>query len=304
MEAWDYVEDYLKHLADERQLSRHTVAAYRRDLSSLQAFLTDYYGSGRWSWEVVDRLAVRGYLGHLTQRSLKPRTIARKLSAVRSFFRYLHRASVMPGNPARHVRAPRRGRTLPAYLSQAEMERLFDVAAEGAEGEEWRNARDNALVELLYSAGLRLSEVHSLNVADLDSVLAQVKVRGKGRKERIVPVGRAALRALSAYDREREDRFGLTSPGDPLFVSENGTRLSRRQIQRLVTRFIDLAAEESGLSTHSVRHSFATHLLDEGADLMAIKELLGHSSLSTTQMYAHTSRERLKQVYRTAHPRS
>jgi len=184
------------------------------------------------------------------------------------------------------------------------MERLFDVAAEGAEGEEWRNARDNALVELLYSAGLRLSEVHSLNVADLDSVLAQVKVRGKGRKERIVPVGRAALRALSAYDREREDRFGLTAPGDPLFVSENGTRLSRRQIQRLVTRFIGLAAEESGLSTHSVRHSFATHLLDEGADLMAIKELLGHSSLSTTQMYAHTSRERLKQVYRTAHPRS
>jgi site-specific recombinase XerD len=271
MEACDYLEDYLKHLADERQLSRHTVAAYRRDLSSLQAFLTDYYGSGRWSWEVVDRLAVRAYLGFLTQRSLKPRTIARKLSAARSFLRHLHRASVIPGNPARHVRAPRRGRALPAYLSQAEMERLFDVATESAGGEVWRNARDNALIELLYSAGLRLSELHSLNVADLDAELSQVKVRGKGRKERIVPVGRAALRALSAYDGEREDRFGLSSPGDPLFVSENGTRLSRRQIQRLVTRFIGLAAEESGLSTHSVRHSFATHLLDEGADLMAIK---------------------------------
>jgi integrase/recombinase XerC len=304
MEVWGYVEDYLRHLADERQLSRHTVEAYRRDLSSLRAFLTDYFGSERWSWDAVDRLAVRAYLGHLTQRSLKPRTIARKLSAVRSFFRHLHKASVVPGNPARHVRAPRRGRALPGYLSQTEMGRLFDLASEAAAGEGWRIARDNALIELLYSAGLRLSEVHSLNLADLDSASSRLKVRGKGRKERIVPVGRAALRALSTYDREREHRFGLAAPGDPLFVSESGSRLSRRQIQRLVTRFIGLAAEESGLSTHSVRHSFATHLLDEGADLMAIKELLGHSSLSTTQMYAHTSRERLKQVYRASHPRS
>ncbi len=300
----DYVEDFLRQLADERQLSRHTVEAYRRDLSSLRAFLTDYYGSGSWSWEAVDRLAVRAYLGHLTQRSLRPRTIARRLSAARSFFRFLHRTNVVPANPARHVRAPRQGRALPAYLSQAEMERLFDLAAGGAEGEAWRVARDNALIELLYSAGLRLSEVHALNAADLESASSQLKVRGKGRKERIVPVGRAALRALSAYDQERERRFGITAPSDPLFVSKGGGRLSRRQIQRLVTRYIGLAAEESGLSTHSVRHSFATHLLDEGADLMAIKELLGHSSLSTTQMYAHTSRERLKQVYRVAHPRS
>jgi tyrosine recombinase XerC len=300
----DWIEDYLKHLADERQLSRHTVDAYRRDLAELRAFLTDYYGSDGWSWGGVDRLAVRAFLGHLSHRSLKPRTIARKLSAVRSFFRYLHRTGVVSGNPARHVKAPRQGRALPSYLSQAEMERLFDLAADGAAGEEWRIARDSALIELLYSAGLRLSEVHSLNAADLDSGSCRLRVRGKGRKERIVPVGRVALRALSAYDRERERRFGITAPGDPLFVSEGGNRLSRRQIQRLVTRFISLAAEESGLSTHSVRHSFATHLLDEGADLMAIKELLGHSSLSTTQMYAHTSRERLKRVYRVAHPRS
>ncbi len=300
----DHVDDYLRHLADERQLSRHTVEAYRRDLSSLRTFLTDYYGSGNWTWEAVDRLAVRAYLGSLTQRSLKTRTIARKLSAARSFFRFLHRAGVVPTNPARHVRAPRRGRELPAYLTRAEMERLFDLTADGAAGEGWRVARDNALIELLYSAGIRLSEVYALNAVDLDSSSSQLKVRGKGRKERIVPVGRAALQALAIYEREREHRFGVAAPGDPLFVSEKGTRLSRRQIQRLVTRIIGLAAEESGLSTHSVRHSFATHLLDEGADLMAIKELLGHSSLSTTQMYAHTSRERLKQVYRAAHPRS
>lgn len=300
----EHVEDYLKHLADERQLSRHTVDAYRRDLADIRTFLTDYYGTPSWSWETVDRLSVRAYLGHLTQRSLKPRTIARKLSAVRSFFRYLHRTDVVTVNPARQVRAPRQGRALPNYLSQREMERLFDLAGgRVSRHERWRAARDNALVELLYSAGLRLSEVHGLNAADLDRASARLKVRGKGRKERIVPVGRAALKALDAYERERERRFDVTSPGEPLFVSQNGARLSRRQIQRVVTRFIGLAAEEGGLSTHSVRHSFATHLLDEGADLMAIKELLGHSSLSTTQMYAHTSRERLKQVYRTAHPR-
>lgn len=305
MSVNDYVEEYLAHLANERQLSPHTLDAYRRDLSALGAFLTEYYGTAGWSWDGVDRLSVRAYLGHLTQRSLKPRTIARKLSAVRSFFRFLHRADIVPANPARQVRAPRQGRTLPSYLGQNEMERLFDLAGSGAAAaqEPWRTARDNALVELLYSAGLRLSEVHALNVKDLDHATSRVKVRGKGRKERIVPVGRAALEALGAYERQRERRFGPISPGDPLFVSSDRARLSRRQIQRVVKRFIGLAAEEGGLSTHSVRHSFATHLLDEGADLMAIKELLGHSSLSTTQMYAHTSRERLKQVYRTAHPR-
>lgn len=300
----EHVEDYLEHLADERQLSRHTVEAYRRDLSDLRTFLTDYYGTASWSWEAVDRLSIRAYLGHLTQQSLKPRTIARKLSAVRSFFRFLHRTDVVPANPARQVRAPRQGRALPNYLSQQEMERLFELAgARTSQRDRWRAARDNALVELLYSAGLRLSEVHGLNAADLDRASARMKVRGKGRKERIVPVGRAALEALDAYDRERQRRFGVKSPTDPLFVSNGEARLSRRQIQRVVTRFIGLAAEEGGLSTHSVRHSFATHLLDEGADLMAIKELLGHSSLSTTQMYAHTSRERLKRVYRMAHPR-
>jgi integrase/recombinase XerC len=189
----------------------------------------------------------------------------------------LQKEGIVSANPARHVRAPRQGRVLPGYLSQDEMLRMLEGAVERTSDGGWRGARDGAL---------------------------QVKVRGKGRKERIVPVGRSAVHALDAYMKDRERRFGTVSPTDPLFVSENGSRLSRRQIQRVVTRQIELVAEESGLSTHSVRHSFATHLLDEGADLMAIKELLGHSSLSTTQMYAHTSRERLKQVYRVAHPRS
>jgi integrase/recombinase XerC len=302
----DQVQAYLRHVKDERQLSRHTVEAYRRDLSDLEGFLGEYYGSLDWTWGSVDRLAIRAFLSHVTMLGLKRGTIARKLSTVRSYFRFLHREGAVAANPARHVRAPRQGRELPGYLTQREMSRLFDLAGEQAGARGWRGMRDRSLMELLYAAGLRLSEAHSLNVADVDLDRGQVKVLGKGGKERIVPIGRLAVRALRDYNRERASRFGVPVVTEPMFMSDRdrGTRLSRRQIQRVVTRFIMLAAEESGLSTHSVRHSFATHLLDEGADLLAIKELLGHASLSTTQMYAHTSRERLKQVYRVAHPRS
>jgi integrase/recombinase XerC len=293
----------LRHLSNERQLSGHTVEAYRRDLSDLSDFLDRYYEE-RWSWQKVDRLAIRSFLTRLSMRSLSRRTIARKLSSARSFFRFLHREGIVAVNPARQVRAPRQGRALPGYLTQREMSRLFELAEERAAKAGWLGARDRALLELLYAAGLRLSEVHSLNVAGVDLIGGQVKVYGKGRKERIVPIGRLAAAALRRYGDERAREFGDPSPSDPLFLSERGTRLSRRHIQRLVTGFIALAAEESGLSTHSLRHSFATHLLDAGADLMAIKELLGHASLSTTRTYAHTSRERLKQVYLEAHPRS
>lgn len=299
----DLVRAYLRHLEDERQLSSHTVDAYRGDLAGLGNFLDGYYARD-WVWEEVDRLAVRAFLSHLTTQDLKRRTIARKLSTARSFFRFLHREGHVAANPARQVKAPRLGRELPGYLTRREMARLFELAAEKSARAGWRGARDRALVELLYTAGLRLSEAHSLSTADLELDGGCVKVRGKGNKERVVPIGRQAEAALRAYGFERTGRFGPPGPADPLFLSDRGTRLSRRQIQRIVTGFIALVAEESGLSTHSVRHSFATHLLDEGADLMAIKELLGHASLSTTQIYAHTSRERLKQVYRAAHPRS
>ncbi len=297
------MQSYLRQLEDERQLSGHTVAAYARDLAELHEFLDSYFGTSSWSWGDVDRLTVRAFLSHLTMRALKRRSIARKLSAARSFFRFLSREGQITSNPARHVRAPRQGRALPGYLSQREMSRLFDLVAQQAAEVGWRGYRDQALMELLYSCGLRLSEIYGLNLSDLDLDASRVRVEGKGRKERIVPLGRRAASAQEAYRRERECEYGEVGAAEPLFVSERGTRLSRRQIQRIVTRFIRMVAEEAGLSTHSIRHSFATHLLDGGADLMAIKELLGHASLSTTQMYAHTSRERLRQVYEVAHPR-
>jgi tyrosine recombinase XerC len=300
----DRVQAYLRHLEDERQLSRHTVAAYRRDLAKFSSFLDEYFGQGDWTWGEVDRLTIRAFLSELTMASFKKTTLARKLSAVRSFFRFLNREGAVAANPARHVRAPRRGRSLPGYLTQKEMLRLFQLAGRQASESGWRGTRDRALLELLYAAGLRLSEVNTLCVSDLRVDSREVKVRGKGGKERIVPIGRHAATALREYGKTRQDAYGKPVPSDPLFLSDRGKRLSRRQIQRIVGGFISLVAEESGLSTHSVRHSFATHLLDEGADLMAIKELLGHSSLSTTQIYAHTSRERLKQVYRVSHPRN
>lgn len=303
------LEEYLRHIRDERQLSEHTLAAYSSDLSELRKFLTDYFGSGEWSWGEVDRLAIRAFLSHLTALTLKRRTIARKLSAVRSFFRFLHREGRVRANPARQVKAPRLGRTLPGYLTQSEMSRLFELIALSRPEVGWRGARDRALLELLYSAGLRLSEVHGLSDRDVDhpagstATSTTVRVRGKGNVERIVPVGRFANTAIRDYVRARDERFGVAGDAQPLFVSDRGARLSRRQIQRIVTVAVRLVADESDLSTHSIRHSFATHLLDEGADLMAIKELLGHASLSTTRMYAHTSRERVKQVHRLAHPR-
>lgn len=296
-------ESYLRHLQDERQLSAHTVDAYRRDLSDLCDFLDGYYGSRNWELQRVDRLAIRSFLSHLTDLSLSRRTIARKLSAVRSFYRFLKQEGLVTVNPARQVRAPRLGRTLPGYLTEAETLNLFKLAAQHAEQEGLRGKRDRALLEVLYTAGLRLSEIQSLNASDLDPMAGHVKVRGKGGKERVVPVGREARSALREYDLTRERCLGAFEPGDAVFVSERGARLSRRQIQRIVTHFISLVAEEAALSTHSIRHSFATHLLDGGADLMAIKELLGHASLSTTQIYAHTSRERLRKVYSSAHPR-
>lgn len=298
----DRIEEYLRHLSDERQLSVNTLDAYRRDLTDFRAFLTEYHGSTTWGWQEIDRLAIRAFLSHLTSRNLERRTIARKLSAVRGLFRFLHRRGAVDANPARHVRAPRRGRELPAHLTQLEMARLFEAVAERAD-EDVSGARDRALIELLYSGGLRLGEIHGLDLEALDLEARRVRVHGKGGKDRIVPIGGHAVEALNGYLGQRESLEGGGSVGGPVFVSSRGSRLSRRQIQRIVTRFIRLVADEGGLSTHSVRHSFATHLLDEGADLLAIKELLGHATLSTTQLYAHTSRERLRQVYRGAHPR-
>ncbi|HSJ12817.1 MAG TPA: tyrosine recombinase XerC [Longimicrobiales bacterium] len=299
------VAAYLRNLRDARQLSPHTVAAYRRDLAEFTGFLARRFQQPGWSWNDVDRAALRAFLGELNRRGLARRSIARKLSSVRSFLRFLHREEIVEANPARAVRSPKLDRRLPGWLTRAEVEKLFAAAElRSAEGS-FRGVRDHAVVELFYATGMRLSELQALDTTSLDLVSEQVRVLGKGRKERIVPIGRAAAAALRRYELRRDELVGRTA-GDrhALFLSERGRRLSGRQLQNLMKAFLDRAAGDAGLSTHSLRHSFATHLLDAGADLLAVKELLGHASLSTTRIYTHTSKERLKKVYNQAHPRA
>lgn len=307
MKPQEDINAFLDVLARERRLSDNTVAAYRKDLSDLSAFLTDYLGSGEWEWDEVDRLTLRSFLGWCLRKGLARRTIGRKLSAVRGFFRFLHLEDRIPVNPARAMQAPRAEKTLPGHLSRGDVEAVFTLAESRASENTLVGTRGLLIVELLYGSGLRLSELHGLDQSGLQEESRQVRVRGKGNKERIVPVTEAALGAWRRYLPRRQEARNRTQggeTGDPILVNRGGTRLSRRSIQRAVRDLLEVAASDQGLSVHSLRHSFATHLLDAGADLMAVKELLGHVSLSTTQVYTHTSKERLKRVYKQAHPRA
>jgi integrase/recombinase XerC len=297
---------FLRHLEDGRQLSPHTIRAYRKDLAELVVYIDRDRAGKAWDWTTVDRLVLRSYLGHLSRRGLARRSIARKLSTIRSFYRFLNVTGVVEANPARAVRSPKLERRLPAWLSLAEIESAFSIAEARAAQGGFLPTRDLAILETFYATGTRLSELHGLDMSDLDLVGEQVKLRGKGRKERIVPIGRTAAIALRRYELRRAELLTTARNGDPhaVFLSQRGKRLSLRQIQYSVGRILEHAAEQNGVSAHSLRHTFATHLLDAGADLLAVKELLGHASLSTTRIYTHTSTERLKRVYDSAHPRA
>ena len=298
------LDDFIRHLEGERQLSPNTVGAYRRDLLQLSGFLTEYLGRDDWTWgdADIDRLALRGFMGSLTRLGRTKRTVARKLSAARALFRFLHLEDRVPVDPTRSVRSPRIEKRLPGHLSQADARTVFAAAEEAATDRTLTTARTLVILELLYGSGLRLSEAHDLDMNSLDRTTGQARVIGKGRKERIVPITDVAFRAIEAYELRRAE---VVEPGNPaLLVNAKGRRLSRRSIQASVSAAFEAAAGAQGLSAHALRHSFATHLLEGGADLLAVKELLGHVSLSTTQIYAHTTRDRLKRVYDAAHPRS
>jgi integrase/recombinase XerC len=296
------VAEYLAHLEKERDVSPHTVKAYGRDLEAFTEFCDRHYGS--WGWESVDRLGLRGFLGEMQRRGLSKRSAARALSAVRSLYRFLQEHHNLSHNIARAARVPKLDKRLPGYLDQDQTRRLFEWAESRASGDELVPTRDLAILELFYSTGIRLSELSGMNLADLDLLSDQLKVRGKGRKERIVPVGSRAVLALRRYLNLREALVSRPeSDRRAVFVSQRGKRLTPRAIQRTVHRLFDGIGGD-GLRVHSLRHTFATHMLDAGADLRAVQELLGHASLSTTQVYTHTSVERLKKVYNQAHPRA
>jgi len=298
--------DFLRFLATERNDSPHTVKAYGRDLAGLEAFLDGYHGGTEWTWAGVDRLALRAYLADASARGWSKRTMARALSAFRSFYRFLNVHHGVEVNPARAASIPKQEKRLPAYLDRGAMARIFELAEARAAAGAFGPVRDRAILELFYSTGMRLSELVGLDLDDVDLIADQARVRGKGKKERLLPVGRPAVTAVRQYLPRRDAVLaaGGRVERQALFLSARGRRLTPRAVQRIVRGFLDAVGEGADVRTHSLRHSFATHLLDAGADLRAVQELLGHASLSTTQIYTHTSVERLKKVYHQAHPRA
>jgi len=296
------IHQFIHYISMEKNASPHTCRNYLRDLEQFEAFLknsqTALSPQGEIVIERVDRMAIRKYLSVLHRRNKKS-SIARKLSTLRSFFRYLVREEVISNNPAKPVSTPKGEKLLPTALTVDEAFRLVEAPSKEEQRRE-SELRDRALMELLYSSGIRVGELAGLNLNRVDLDLGIVKVMGKGRKERIVPVGSKAIEALRAYLEVR----GTTEEESPLFINLRGGRLTARSVARFVKKY----ARDSGIfrriSPHSLRHTFATHLLDAGADLREIQEMLGHASLSTTQRYTHLSMDKLMEVYDKAHPRS
>jgi integrase/recombinase XerC len=284
------VAGFLEYLEVERGASPHTLRNYSIDLVEFMEFLRREGSSAT----AADARLVRSYLAWLHQRRLAKSSIARKLASVRSCLRFLARRGVIPQNPARQVRSPRLPRRLPSFLPKDESKDLLDRAVEPSE----TGRRDHALLELLYATGIRVAECCRLDDDDLDRRRGTVRVVGKGDKERMVPVGDTALAALDSYLVLRRDADG------PLFINHRGGRLTPRSVQRIVGRRARLSGIDRRVTPHTLRHTFATHMLGEGADLRLIQELLGHSRLSTTQRYTHVSPEHLMKVYDAAHPRA
>jgi integrase/recombinase XerC len=290
----NYLDRFLTYLTVERSVSPHTVTAYRNDLEQFLRFLAT--GTSPPSHpEEVDHLAIRRFLAHL-HGELKKSSIGRKLAAVRAFYRYLLREGIVVKNPAELVSTPKKEQKIPFHLSIDEITALVEGPGETT----ILGLRDRAILEVLYSCGIRLSELTGLRVQDIDREGRLVRVLGKGNKERIVPLGRQAATAIAAYLEERRD-----PPGDaPFLLNARSGRLTGRSVARIVDNYLIKLATMKKVSPHTLRHTFATHLLEGGADLRAIQELLGHASLSTTQKYTHVSIDRLMEVYDKTHPRA
>lgn len=297
------IGDFLDYMAIEKNVSPNTVDAYRRDLEDFIGFLTsDYLVMSRAQVDLgsVDRLAVRSWLAALSRRRLARSTIARKLSSLRSFYRFLQREGVVEHNPARTVSTPKKEKVLPTVLQPFEITLLLEAPDPTTP----LGLRDRAWLELLYASGLRIGELVSLDLDSVELGARLLRVRGKGAKERIVPFGQRAKEAILAWLPERRKLLDRTDEEDPLFINHRGRRITARSVRRIFTRYLRETAGRSGATPHTIRHTFATHLLNAGADLRSIQELLGHVSLSTTQRYTHVSEQKLIEVYRDAHPRS
>ena len=290
----EQISSFCTHLETERNVSPHTLLAYRCDLEQLAAFITRERGEGAVAAD-VDHLLLRRYLAQLG-KSAKKSSIGRKLAAIRTFFRFLVRRGVIAKNPAELIATPKKENRLPFHLDIDQVTTLVEAPQE----EEKHALRDRAILEMLYSCGLRVSELTGLDIGDLDLAGGMVRVMGKGGKERIVPVGSRAIEAI----RESLAGRGELAGSGPLFLNTRGDRINRRSVTRIVDAHVLRIAAFKRISPHILRHTFATHMLEGGADLRAIQELLGHASLSTTQKYTHVSIDRLMEVYDKAHPKA
>jgi len=282
---------FLQYLKTEKNVSAHTERGYLSDLEQLFDYL------GETALSTVDHRVLRQFIAHLIKRNTGKASIARKLSAIRTFFKYLNREGVLASNPARLVATPRREKRLPSVLTVDDAQRLMDAP----DNKDDRDMlRDRAVLETLYSTGIRASELAGINREDIDRNDRLVRIRGKGRKERIVPVGNRALEAVEAYLREKQS--GRET--DAVFTGPSGKRLTVRTVQRILQNQRNKIGLQQKASPHTLRHSFATHLLESGADLRSIQELLGHASISTTQRYTHVNLDMLMEAYDRAHPKA
>ncbi len=299
-----HIAKFLRHLDAERNCSPHTIKAYREDLFSLADYLADEAG-GTPNPDSITTVELRGYVAALSEAGFAKASIARRLASVRSFYRFGQRDGWAKTNPAAPLRNPRKGRKLPHFLTTSEISRLLSAPLQKGKAKSKLSSRDQALLETLYSAGLRVSEVVGMDDGDLDFDQGILRVRGKGRKERIAPIGSYACRALQKWLAVRElspkEESGRAAP---VFTNRFGTRLTTRSIGRMLEKYIQESGLDGRTSPHTLRHSFATHLLDRGADIRSVQELLGHKSLVTTQIYTHVSTSSLRKVYEKAHPRA
>ncbi len=301
-----YIEEFRKYLIAEKNASDHTVASYLTDLGQFQNFLLETGHAcedGRIVLEQIDRMALRSFMGYLYDQGCMGSTMGRKLSALSSLFRFLCREGYLKTNIAKSIPTPKKLNKLPSYLSVDEMFRLLDLP----KGKTFAGARDRAILELFYCTGIRISELTQLCLESINRSQRTVMVLGKGKKERLLPIGENTLKVLLEYFQLRQEMIDKRQPSpipDQIFLNNRGQGISVRGIRKIVEKYVQPNHFSGTITPHSIRHSFATHMLDAGADLRSIQEMLGHSSLSTTQKYTHLTIDRLTEVYDKAHPRA
>lgn len=295
------IREFERHLEVEKNFSPHTIKNYLVDLRQFQAYLEqNNIGSGTAGSITIEPVVIRAFLGTLYQQGIRKVSVSRKVATLRTFFRFLLKRGYVKFNPAEMVQAPKAEKHLPGFLSVDEIFSMLD----GQFPNDMFGLRDKAVLELLYSTGVRVSELTGLNTEDFDPARSLIRVRGKGKKERIVPVGEKAIASLRAYVEKRKQFPAGQDFPEPVFINRFGKRLTDRSVRRILDRYVSAAGLMKKLGPHSLRHSFATHLMEAGADLRSVQELLGHENLSTTQKYTTLGMGRLMEVYDKAHPRA